>query len=57
MVTGDNIITATAIPKDCNILEDNIDLENLIPNDIEKEAELADVPKKDDHIQNALKNK
>ena len=58
MVTGDNIITATAIAKDCNILKDNIDLENLGPNDIEEEAELTDDPKKrDEHIQKVLKNK
>jgi len=31
MVTGDNIVTATAtaIAKDCNILGDEIDLKNL----------------------------
>ena len=41
-----------------NILKDNIDLENLGPNDIEEEAELTDDPKKrDEHIQNVLKNK
>ena len=58
MVTGDNIITATAIAKDCNILQDNIDLENLGPNDIEEEAELTDDPKKrEEHIKNVLRNK
>ena len=59
MVTGDNIITATAIAKDCNILKDDeIDLENLGPYDIEEEAELTDDPKKrDEHIQTVLKNK
>ena len=58
MVTGDNIITATAIAKDCNILQDDIDLENLGPNDIEEEAELTDDPKKkEEHIQSVLKNK
>ena len=58
MVTGDNIITATAIAKDCNILKDDIDMENLGPNDIEEEAELTDDPKKrEEHIQTVLKNK
>ena len=58
MVTGDNIITATAIAKDCTILGDNINLENLGPNDIEEEAELTDDPKKRDmHIKTVLKNK
>ena len=58
MVTGDNIITATAIAKDCNILDSDIDLGNLTPNDIEEEAELTDDPKRrDEHIQNILKYK
>ena len=58
MVTGDNIITATAIAKDCNILDSDIDMGNLTPNDIEDEAELTDDPKRrDEHIQNILKNK
>ena len=58
MVTGDNIITATAIAKDCNILDDTINLEKLGPNDIEEEAELTDNPKKrNEHIQTVLKNK
>ena len=52
MVTGDNIITA------CNILDSDIDLGNLTPNDIEEEAELTDDPKRrDEHIQNILKYK
>ena len=58
MVTGDNIITAAAIAKDCNILDSDIDLGNLTPNDIEEEAELTDDPKRrDEHIQNILKYK
>ena len=58
MVTGDNIITATAIAKDCKILDDNINLEKLGPNDIEEEAELTDNPKtRSEHIQTVLKNK
>ena len=58
MVTGDNIITATAIAKDCSILEGDIDLDNLGPNDIEEEAELTDDPKRrEDHIKYVLRNK
>ena len=58
MVTGDNIITATAIAKDCNILDSDIDLDNLTPNDIEEEAELIDDPiRREEHIKNVLKNK
>ena len=40
MVTGDNIVTATAIAKDCGILGNDIDLKNLGPNDIEDDPEL-----------------
>ena len=36
MVTGDNLITATAIAKDCHILPSSIDLDNIDPNDIEQ---------------------
>ena len=58
MVTGDNIITATAIAKDCNILEEDVNLDNLGPNDIEEEAELTDDPKRrEEHIESVLKNK
>ena len=58
MVTGDNIITATAIAKDCNILENDVNLDNLGPNDIEEEAELTDDPKRrEEHIQAVLRNK
>ena len=58
MVTGDNIITATAIAKDCNILDSDIDMGNLTPNDIEEEAELTDDPKRrEEHIQTVLRNK
>ena len=44
MVTGDNIITATAIAKDCNILGNDVNLENLGPRDVEEEPELTDDP-------------
>ena len=58
MVTGDNIITATSIAKDCNILEQEIDMNNLTPYDIEEEPELIDDPiRKQEHIQNILKYK
>ena len=58
MVTGDNIITATAIAKDCNILESELDMENLTPYDIEDEAELMDDPKRrEEHIKNILEYK
>ena len=58
MVTGDNIITATAIAKDCNILDSDIDMGNLTPNDIEEETELTDDPKRrEEHIQTVLRNK
>ena len=58
MVTGDNIITATAIAKDCNILGNDINLENLGPQDIEEEPELIDNPLRyEEHIKEILLNK
>ena len=55
MVTGDNIITATAIAKDCGILGSEVNLDNLTPNDIEQEPDLLNNPsKKDEHIKNIL---
>ena len=58
MVTGDNIITATAIAKDCNILGNDINLENLGPQDIEEEPELTDDPLRfEEHIKEILLNK
>ncbi len=58
MVTGDNIITATAIAKDCNILGDDINLENLSPGDVEEEPELTDSPiRGEEHIREILLNK
>ncbi len=38
MVTGDNIVTATAIAKDCHILGDEVNLEKMKPEDIEEES-------------------
>ena len=58
MVTGDNIITATAIAKDCNILGNDINLENLGPQDVEEEPELTDDPiRAEEHIKEVLMNK
>jgi len=58
MVTGDNIVTATAIAKDCNILGKEIDLKNLGPNDIEDDPELMnDSSKRDEYIKTIIINK
>ena len=58
MVTGDNLITATAIAKDCNILPKDVNMENLRPEDIEEDAELTDdANKRDKHIETVLKYK
>jgi magnesium-transporting ATPase (P-type) len=58
MVTGDNIITATAIAKDCNILGNDVNLESLGPQDIEEEPELTDSPiRGEEHIREILLNK
>ena len=52
MVTGDNIVTATAIAKDCGILGEDVDLKNLGEKDIESDPELMNNPsKKDEYIQ------
>ena len=57
MVTGDNIVTATAIAKDCRILGDEVDLKNLGPNDIEEEPELMNNnSKKAEYINTLLNN-
>ena len=39
MVTGDNIVTATAIAKECNILGNDVNLSNLSPDVIEQDPE------------------
>ena len=58
MVTGDNIVTATAIAKDCNILGSEVNLDNLKPEDIEEDPDLTNDPvKREAHIQIVLKNK
>ncbi len=58
MVTGDNIVTATAIAKDCGILGNDIDLKNLGPHDIEEEPELMNNnSKKEEYIKTLINNK
>ena len=58
MVTGDNIITATAIAKECNILPNSVDLNNLKKYDIEKNPnDINDPEKKETHIQKLLEDK
>lgn len=39
MVTGDNIVTATAIAKECGILGAEVDLKDLGPDKIEQDPE------------------
>ena len=57
MVTGDNLITATSIAKDCGILIDDIDFDNLESKDIEPDPSLIyDKSKKDTYIENLLKD-
>ena len=57
MVTGDNIVTATAIAKDCGILGDDINLKNLGPKDIEPDPELInDSTKRDKYVKSLLEN-
>jgi Ca2+ transporting ATPase len=57
MVTGDNIVTATAIAKDCRILGDDINLKNLGPQDIENDPELINNPsKREEYIETLLEN-
>ena len=57
MVTGDNIVTATAIAKDCNILGNDVDLKNLGPKDIEPDPEMMnDSSKKEEYIKTLLEN-
>ena len=57
MVTGDNIVTATAIAKDCGILGNDIDLKNLGPNDIEEDPELMNKAyQKEQYIETLITN-
>jgi Ca2+ transporting ATPase len=58
MVTGDNIITATAIAKDCGILGKDVNLDNLTPADIEQEPELTEnLEKRNSHLNDLLETK
>ena len=55
MVTGDNLITATAIAKDCEIFPEKIDLDNLRERDVETNPnETNDPEKKEQHLQSLL---
>ena len=57
MVTGDNIVTATAIAKDCGILGDDVNLKNLGAQDIEPDPEMMNDPsKKEEYIKTLLEN-
>ena len=58
MVTGDNLITATAIAKDCEIFPEKIDLDNLRLRDVETNPnETNDPEKRDEHIKQLLEIK
>ena len=58
MVTGDNIVTATAIAKECGILGNDVDLKNLGPDKIEPDPEVMnDNSRKKEYINIILKNK
>jgi magnesium-transporting ATPase (P-type) len=57
MVTGDNIITATSIAKECNILPKTVDLNNLKKYEIEKNPNEINNPElKLKHIESLLIN-
>ena len=57
MVTGDNIITATSIGKDCGILSDDIDLDNLEPKDIEQNPDfIYDKNKKEEYLETVIRD-
>ena len=58
MVTGDNLITATAIAKDCNIFPHKINLDELRKQDAEENAHLINDPqKREEHIKELLEVK
>ena len=58
MVTGDNLITATAIAKDCEIFPEKIDLDNLRDKDVEiNPNETNDPEKKEEHLKKLLEIK
>ena len=57
MITGDNIMTATSIAKECGILNESLNLNNLAPNDIEQNPDLInDLSKKDEYMESILFN-
>ena len=58
MVTGDNIMTATAIGKECHILPDFVNLDNLTKHEIEQNPnEINNKNEKEKHIKDLLTNK
>jgi Ca2+ transporting ATPase len=58
MVTGDNIVTATAIAKECGILGSDVDLKNLGPKEIEQDPEaINDNSRKREYINSILQTK
>ena len=58
MVTGDNIVTATAIAKECGILGLEVDLKHLGPNEIEQDPEaMNDNKRKKNYIEELLKTR
>ena len=55
MVTGDNLITATSIAKDCNILPPKIDIDKFREHDVEtNSSETNDPSKSKEHIKELL---
>ena len=55
MVTGDNLITATSIAKDCNIFPEKIDIDKLRLHDVETNpSDTSDPEKNPKHIQELL---
>ena len=55
MVTGDNLVTATAIAKECNIFPEKIDLDKPRLKDIERNPnDINDPNKRLEHIQELL---
>ena len=58
MVTGDNIVTATAIAKECGILGAEVDLKDLGPDKIEQDPEaMNDESRKKEYISELLRTK
>ena len=58
MVTGDNLITATSIAKDCHIFPDKIDIDKLRLHDVETNSSDTNDPEKNNaHIKDLLEIK